>query len=164
MIIKCKTVIGATSLDGVSPLYPGCQYEVDNALGKRLVAQGVAESVKIPAKQAPAEQKPSENPPESQSAQNGPSEGNNGQVVGTLDPEQLQSMTFTELKALAKDMGIPDVGKIKSKEGMIEAITNVEVYADADPEDDPESDPDDDPEKDPEDNPPVFDPQAVVEE
>ena len=159
MIIKCKTVIGAKSLDGVSPLYPGCQYEVDNALGKRLIAQGVAESVIVPAKPAPAEQKSSENPSEGQSAQNGPSEGNNGQVAGTLDPEQLQSMTFTELKALAKDMGVPDVGKIKSKEGMIEAICNVEVYADADPEEDP----DDEPETDPEEDPPKIDPQDVVD-
>jgi len=89
---------------------------------------------------------PGENPSKDGNAQNGPENAGNGKIAGHLDAEQLQDMTFTELKALAKDMGI-ETGKIKSKAGMIEAITAVEVYAD-----------------ELEEAPPVFDAQDVIEE
>ena len=47
-------------------------------------------------------------------------------ITGHLDGADLESMSFSDLKALAKDMGI-DAGKIKSKAGLIQAITEVEV-------------------------------------
>ena len=122
--------------------------DVDKAEADRLIGLGVAEAVKAEKIKAPKEEAPK-----------GASEGENGQVAGTLDPEQLKSMRFDDLKALAKDMGVADIGKIKSKGGMIEAICNVEVYADADPEEDP----DDEPETDPEEDPPKIDPQDVVD-
>ena len=54
-----------------------------------------------------------------------------GAIKGHLVKEDLEEMTYTQLKELAKDMGI-ETGKIKSKAAMIEAICSEEVYTDAD--------------------------------
>jgi hypothetical protein len=51
-------------------------------------------------------------------------------ITGHLDGADLESMSFSDLKVLAKDMGI-DTGKIKSKAAMIQAISEVEVTASA---------------------------------
>lgn len=147
MLIKAKCVIGARAKNGTSPLYPGCVYDVDDILGKRLCDEEVAEFAEKSAHPARAEAKPSENPSTEETAQNSPENAGNGQIAGHLDRDQLQEMSYTDLKALAKDMGI-ETGKIKSKAGMIEAICAVEVYADAD---------------DPEEAPPVFDAQDVID-
>ena len=135
MFIRAKCVLGIKTKDGRSPIYPGSVAEVDDRDGKLMVERGVAEETIRPAAvgsilQAPT-QVPSENPPATPNAQNEPSEGEN---------DDLESMTFTELKALAKEMGI-ETGKIKSKAGMIQAIH--EAAAD--------------------DQPPVFEAQEVVE-
>ena len=135
MFIRAKCVLGIKTKDGRSPIYPGSVAEVADRDGKLMVERGVAEETIRPAavgsiRQAPT-QVPSENPPATPNAQNEPSEGEN---------DDLESMTFTELKALAKEMGI-ETGKIKSKAGMIQAIH--EAAAD--------------------DQPPVFEAQEVVE-
>jgi hypothetical protein len=135
MLIRAKSVLGIKDLDGNSPIYPGTCAEVDESTGKRLVEIGVAEETGRPAAvgtihQAPT-QVPSENPPAIPNAQNELSEGEN---------DELESMSFNELKALAKEMGI-ETGKIKSKAGMIQAIHEAGAA----------------------DQPPVFEAQEVVE-
>ena len=117
MIIKALCVIGAKAKNGTGPLYPGCSYDVEDELAKRLVAQDVAEFDQIRANPAPAAAIPSENPPTGGTSPDGPSEGEE-----LIPGVELDEMSFNELKALAKDMGI-DTGKIKSKAGMIEAIS-----------------------------------------
>ena len=115
MIIKALCVIGVKAKNGTGPLWPGCTYDVENALAKRLVAQEVAEFVKIPANPVPAASIPGENPPKSVNAPEGATEGEH-EII------DLEAMTYTELKAMAQEMGI-ETGKIKSKAGMIDAIT-----------------------------------------
>ncbi len=53
-----------------------------------------------------------------------------GEVLGHLDPEQLESMTIPELKKLAEDMGV-DIKGLKAKADIIAAIVAVEVSAPA---------------------------------
>lgn len=53
-----------------------------------------------------------------------------GEVLGHLDPEQLDSMTIPELKKLAEDMGV-DIKGLKAKADIIAAIVAVEVSAPA---------------------------------
>lgn len=112
MLIRAKCVIGAKAKNGTGPLYPGCVYDVDDIIGKRLCDDEVAEFAEISARPARAALIPSENPPERVNAPEGPTEGEN----------DLEAMTYTELKAMAKEMGI-ETGKLKSKAQMIEAIT-----------------------------------------
>ena len=57
-----------------------------------------------------------------------------GEVVGHLDPKQLESMSVPELKKLAGEMGV-DIKGCKDKAAIIAAICAVEVSAPAfDPE------------------------------
>ena len=53
-----------------------------------------------------------------------------GEVLGHLDPEQLESMTVPDLKKLAGDMGV-DIKGCKDKAAIIAAITATEVSAPA---------------------------------
>lgn len=53
-----------------------------------------------------------------------------GEVLGHLDPEQLESMTIPELKKLAEDMGV-DIKGLKAKADIIAAIVAVDVSAPA---------------------------------
>ena len=53
-----------------------------------------------------------------------------GEVLGHLDPAQLESMTIPELKKLAEDMGV-DIKGLKAKADIIAAIVAVEVSAPA---------------------------------
>jgi len=113
MIIKALCVIGIKSNDGHSPLWPGCTYDVDEKLAKRFVENGSAVEVSNPGSvrvaEGPLTTNPGKNPPEDE---NGQEESNNG---------DLESMSFSELKAIAKGLGV-EIGKIRSKEGMINAI------------------------------------------
>ena len=69
---------------------------------------------------------PAEKKPEKEQAE--PTE----EKTGTLDPEQLSTMKFDDLKRLAEDMGI-DVSGIRKKTDLVAAIAAVEVeYAEDD--------------------------------
>ena len=140
MYLKAKAVICDTSADGRSPLYPGDLFEIDDAIGKNLILRGAATEMPGPAAQDAIPQRSSkgtgENPSEGETARNGAENAENG--------TDLNAMSYNDLKALAKDLGI-ETGKIKSKAGMIQAITAVQ----AEPTND---------------QPPVFDVQDVVEE
>jgi len=137
MFIKAKCVLGIKTKDGRSPIYPGSVAEVNDRDGKLMVERGVAEKINASPKNRAgnisAGKTPSENPPKSGNAQNEPSGAKNteGVIKGHLVKEDLEEMTYTQLKELAKDMGI-ETGKIKSKAAMIEAICSEEVYTDAD--------------------------------
>ncbi len=151
MLLKAKTIFLLPDGDSKRPVYPGETVNADENTARELISLGAAVEVPRPAtisaRPAPAEAIPGENPSEDESACKGPENAENGHIAGHLDAEQLQDMSFADLKALAKDMGI-ETGKIRSKSGMIEAITSVEVFADAETED----------------APPVFDAQDVIEE
>ncbi len=99
----------------VIPVKPGePPIEVEKAEADRLIAMGVAEAVGAKNDKA-LEAKAVKAAPEAVE-------------TGNLDAEQLKEMTFDELKTLAKDMGA-DITGIRSKAGLIEAITAVEVEA-----------------------------------
>ena len=134
MFIRALCVLGIKARDGRSPIYPGSVVEVDDEVGLRMINNCSAKEMPRPDEKTarPASPKPGmgENPPKAVNAPEGPK--NAKSVKGHLDGEDLESLSFAELKALAKDLGI-EAGKIKSKTGMIEAITAVEVEA---PDDD----------------------------
>jgi len=116
MLIKSRVVLGLTSVDGKCPIFPGDSAVVDDDEGRRAVEAGYAWEINaVPAERhvrtAPA---PSmgEHPVNGGTAQNGPGNAEN----------DLEAMSYAELKAMAKEMGI-DTGKLKSKSKMIEAIT-----------------------------------------
>jgi len=94
---------------------------VDDEEAKRLIGLGVAASVE------------SEAVPmcDSGSCAIDLGEGDNGDsnpgdIVGTLDPEDLKNWKMDDLKKLAADMGIDTTG-IKKKDALIQAIASVEV-------------------------------------
>ena len=116
MFIRALCVLGIKTKDGRSPIWPGSVAEVDDADGLHMIELGCAtETGAVPSERpgstAPVSV-PSENSNETGNARNEPSEGENG---------DLEAMSYTELKAMAKEMGI-EAGKIKSKSGMIDAI------------------------------------------
>ena len=152
MFIKAFNILLTKTKDGRSPIYPGSIVEVEDEVGRYFVSVKSAQEITYPAAQAtnpaPVAVVPGENPSESENVQKGPENAENGPVSGHLDGEQLQDMSFADLKALANDMGI-NAGKIRSKAALIAAISAVEVLADA---------------EDPEEAPPVFDAQDVIEE
>lgn len=152
MLLKAKTIFLLPEGDSSRAVYPGEMVKADENTALELISMGAAVEVPRPAaisaRPAPAEAIPGENPSESENAQKGPENAENGQVSGHLDGEQLQDMSFADLKSLAKDMGI-NAGTIRSKAALIAAISAVEVLADA---------------EDPEEAPPVFDAQDVIEE
>ena len=130
MFIRALTILLAKDKNGHSPIYPGKTVEVGDEIGCEFVALKVAKEVRATEAEtgipAAAAGKRSGNASGAENAQNSPK--NAATVKGYLDGNDLNGMSFADLKALAKDMGI-DTGKIRSKSGMIEAITSVEVEA-----------------------------------
>lgn len=96
----------------VIPVRPGNPpIEVEQAEGERLIALGVAAEVTPEKITAPKTE-----------ALEGASEA---KTEGDAEKVSLDSMSFNDLKALAQEMGL-DVGGIRSKAGMIEAITTAQ--------------------------------------
>lgn len=141
MLIRAKIVLGIKDKNGTSPIYPGGVADVDENLGKRMVLSGYAEDMsgtvaKSTAVAAPVSL-PVENPSEPTETCMTPKTPVNDDVT----EESLQAVSYTELKSIAKKMGI-ETGKIKSKAGMIEAILSANDFDEA---------------------PPVFDAQEVID-
>ena len=114
MLIRAMAVLGARDKKtGCGPIFPGAVAEVDDELAKRFIELQVAIPLPNPgaaeAAKAPLTANPGENQTEGDNAQ----EGQNN--------DELDSMSFNDLKALAKSLGV-ETGKIRSKEGMINAI------------------------------------------
>lgn len=75
----------------------GDQFDCDNAIAKSLIARGYAKEV------GAEEEQP---------------------MTGKIDPAQLEELSYTELKALAKDLGLSTKG---TKTELIARIADVEV-------------------------------------
>lgn len=75
---------------------------------------------------------PSVNPTEDESGAEGKSE-DDGEKGLALDETQLKTMTNTNLKKLAEDMGI-DTSKMRVKDDFVKAILEKTVYCDNDDE------------------------------
>ena len=152
MLLRAKTIFLLPDGDSKRTVYPGETVNADESIAQELISLGAAVEMARPGTKsacpAPADVIPGENPANGEIAQNGPENAENGQVAGHLDAEQLQEMSFADLKSLAKDMGI-NAGSIRSKAALIAAISAVEILVDA--EDHGEA-------------PPVFDAQDVVDE
>ena len=137
MFIRALNVLLAKARNGQSPIYPGQTVEVDDEVGRAFVGLKAAVEVSSLVPQRTGKGLPAASPdgntPKGEGTQNGLKTGEN--VTGYLDGSDLEGMSFADLKALAKDMGI-DTGKIRSKTGMIEAISSVEVEAPLTEEDD----------------------------
>lgn len=89
-------------------------FECDDAQAARLVSLGVAEYTKAPEKFGTPET--IQDPP-----------ADDGKITGHLSAEDLETMSYDELKKLAADMGVEAKGKKKAD--YIEAIAAVEVEA-----------------------------------
>lgn len=119
MFVKAKTVFRTS--DGLAT--PGCVVKVDEKLGKRLVQSGAAVEAARPATlgaaAAPLPSFPGENPSKGVNAPEGPSEGETEDI-------DLNTLSYNQLKAMAQETGI-ETGKIRSKSGMIDAITAAQM-------------------------------------
>ena len=78
--------------------------DLDKAEADRLIGLGVAEAVKTEENKAPETEAPE------------------GASESKTEGLSLEEMSFNELKALAQEKGI-DIGGIRSKAGLVEAIT-----------------------------------------
>ena len=87
-------------------------FSCDEQQASRLVSLGVAAYADEPQAATPARTEPEGEKPS----------------TGTLDPEHLKGMSFSQLKELAAEMGA-DVKGCKSKSDYINAITALEVEA-----------------------------------
>ena len=121
MLIRPKTVIGAKSKGGTGPLYPGCVYDVEDVIGKRMCDEEVAEFVEISARPARAASIPSANPSEGENAPEGPKT-----AVYDDDAFLSENMTFAELKSFAEECGVYR-SSMRSKAAIIEALKQAKV-------------------------------------
>ena len=149
---------------GVCVIDRGNTCEVDDAEAARLISLGVAAEVVATPQEPQDAPEAGVNTPDDEKAQE--------PLIGSLDPEQLSTMTNAQLKKLAEDMGL-DTAKCRVKADYIELITAVEFAvdpegdeddADADGEaDDEDADADDDAEVDDGEAPPDLNVEAPVE-
>lgn len=131
MFIRAKNLLLAKTTAGRSPIYPGETVEVEDAVGREFVELKAAVEV-TPAEaeragKAPLGDNPNGNTPNMQKAAEEPKTGvpvddeNN-----TMDRAHLETLSFTELKEIAKEYGVYS-GTMRSKESVIEALTAVQV-------------------------------------
>ena len=120
MLLKAKTIFLLSDGDSKRTVYPGETANADERTALELISLGAAMEIPHPdttsARLAPANVVTSESPVKSENAQNGSENAEDG-----VTHETLEAMSFTQLKEMAKSMGI-EAGKIKSKSDMIEAI------------------------------------------
>ena len=127
MIIKALCVIGEKARSGNSPLWPGCRYDVDDDVAKRLIAQGVAKFEEISARPAPADTIPGENPTECGNAPEGAKLAVPVDTeTNTMDRTYLESLSLTELKDIARRFGVYS-STMRTKGSVIEALLSVPV-------------------------------------
>jgi len=121
MRLRAKTIFLLPVGGNKRTVYPGETVEADEEFAQEMISLGaateVAQLAKIPARLASADTKSSENQSESGNASERAETPEN-----SLSREKLEEMSFAQLKEVAKALGIENVGKIKSKAGLIEAI------------------------------------------
>lgn len=126
-----KIIFGSYGLPdgrrGVKLIDCGQTCEVDDAEAARLVALGVAAVVVATPQKAENETGTGENTPAPETPQ--------APAIGSLDPEQLSTMTNADLKKLAEDLGL-DTAKLRVKADFVAAISAVEFPVEDDPDDD----------------------------
>jgi len=119
MLIRAKTLFRI----GGDLKRPGETVEVDEETGRRLIAVGAAVEASVLPPDLPSDgpltSNPNGNTPEGGNAPETPKTGKNGNT-------DLEAMSFADLKAMAQEIGI-DTGKIRSKAGMIDAITAAQM-------------------------------------
>jgi len=131
MFIRALCVLGIKARDGRSPIYPGSVVEVDDEVGLRMINNCSAKEMPCPDEKTarPASPKPGtgENPPKAVNAPEGPKTGVAvDEEASTMDRAYLETLTFTELKEIAKTFGVYS-GTMRSKEAVIEALTSIPV-------------------------------------
>ena len=128
-----KMIFGSYGLPdgkyGVKLIDCGQTCEVDDAEAERLVALGVAAVVVATPQEPQAETGTGENTPALETPQE--------PLSGSLDPEQLATMTVANLKKLAEDLGL-DTAKCRVKADYV-ALISAEEFP-VDPEDDEDED------------------------
>ena len=112
---------------GVKLIDCGQTCEVDDAEAERLIALGVAAPVVATPQEPQAETGTGENTPAPETPQE--------PLSGSLDPEQLSTMTNADLKKLAEDLGL-DTAKLRVKADFVAAISAVEFPVEDDPDED----------------------------
>ncbi len=136
---------------GVKLIDCGQTCEVDDAEAERLIALGVAAPVVATPQEPQAETGTGENTPAPETPQE--------PLSGSLDPEQLSTMTKANLKKLAEDMGL-DTSGCNMKADFVALIAAEEVQVD--PEDDKEPEEEDEDAVDDGETPPDLKAEAPV--
>ena len=131
MLIKALNVLLAKSKDGQSPIYPGKVVEVDDQVGREFVELEVAIEVPVSAAATALPARKGENPngntPITENASETPKTGIPvDEENNTMDRAYLETLSFAELKELAKSFGVY-FGTMRSKESVIEALTSIRV-------------------------------------
>ena len=131
MFIRAKNILLAQTKTGRSPIYPGETVEVEDAVGREYVELKAAVEV-TPADaerdgKAPLGDNPNGNTPNMQKAAEEPKTGVPvDEENNTMDRAYLETLSFTELKEIAKEYGVYS-GTMRSKESVIEALTSAQV-------------------------------------
>ena len=111
----------------------GQTVEVPEDEAARLVNLGVAAYVKEPVLMADLPTEPIPEVAPSDTPDEEENEATDEMIPGHLDEEELRSMPFQQLKKLAADCGL-QVGKLRSRENIVKALTEMTVYVDAEDE------------------------------
>lgn len=111
----------------------GQTVEVPEDEAARLVQMGVAAYVKEPVLMADLPTEPIPEAAPSDTPDEEENEATDEMIPGHLDEEELRSMPFQQLKKLAADCGL-QVGKLRSRENIVKALTEMTVYVDAEDE------------------------------
>ncbi len=131
MLIRALNVLLATTNDGQSPIYPGRTVEVDDAVGREFVglraAVEVSEFATVCPAEGPLDEIPNGNTPNDENAPETPKTGIPvDEENNTMDRAYLETLSFTELKEIAKTYGVYS-GTMRSKESVVEALTAIPV-------------------------------------
>lgn len=131
MFIRAKNILLAQTKTGRSPIYPGETVEVEDAVGREYVELKAAVEVTpadaVRAGKAPLCDNPNGNTPSVPKAAEEPKTGVPvDEENNTMDRAYLETLSFTELKEIAKEYGVYS-GTMRSKESVIEALTSAQV-------------------------------------
>ena len=131
MFIRALCVLGIKARDGRSPIYPGSVVDVDDEVGLCMINNGSAKEMPRPdektARPASSRSGMGKNQSGAANALETPKTGVPvDEETNTLDREYLETLPFTELKDIAKTLGVYS-GTMRSKEAVIEALTSISV-------------------------------------
>lgn len=135
MFIRANTVLGVKTKDGTSPISPGSVVEVDDETGRRLVDAGAAREAEKFKRNAggfkPQARGAIYDKGKAAEASEGQETAQNEDVPEDVD---LNSLSFEELKTMARELGVFNGARMKSKASLIEAIEGAADLPDITPE------------------------------